>query len=98
MARAYMVQNQGPRHLPNPRHGGQAGGFPSRPHLRLETSAILVSGMYVVAARGTNVGGSNTRPRAGTEDERRAIAALRGRGRGNYSGSKGRGKSSTYSV
>ena len=48
--------------------------------------------------RSQQAGGSNTRPRAGTEDERRAIAALRGRGRGNSSGSKGRGKSSTYQV
>ncbi len=48
--------------------------------------------------RSQQAGGSNTRPRAGTEDERRAIAALRGSGRGNYSGSKGRGKSSSHNV
>ena len=48
--------------------------------------------------RSQQAGGSNTRPRAGTEDERRAIAALRGRGRGYSSGGKGRGKSSTHQV
>ena len=46
--------------------------------------------------RSQQAGGSNTRPRANTEEERRAIAAIKGKGKhsGKSSGSKGRGKSS----
>ena len=48
--------------------------------------------------RSQQAGGSNTRQRAGTEDERRAYAAVKGKGRGGYYGSKGRGKISTWNV
>ena len=45
--------------------------------------------------RSQQAGGSNTRPRANTEHERRAMAAIKGKGKkyGRSSGSKGRGKS-----
>ena len=45
--------------------------------------------------RSQQAGGSNTRPRANTEEERRAIAAIKGKGKnfGRSSGSKGQGKS-----
>ena len=47
----------------------------------------------------TQAGGSGTRRRAGTEDEARAYAAVRGKGRGRSTGrGKGRGKGSTWDV
>ena len=47
------------------------------------------------AIRSQQAGGSYTRPRANTEHERRAMAAIKGKGKksGRPSGSKGRGKS-----
>ena len=45
--------------------------------------------------RSQQAGGSNTRPRANTEHERRAMAAIKGKGKkpGRSSGNKGRGNS-----
>ncbi len=54
---------------------------------------------HVPLVRSTQAGGSGTRRRAGTEDEARAYAAVRGKGRGRSTGKgKSRGKGSTWDV
>ena len=49
--------------------------------------------------RSAQAGGSDTRRRAGTEDEARAYAAVKGKGRGKNTGKgKGRGKQETWDI
>ena len=49
--------------------------------------------------RSTQAGGSGTRQRAGTEDETRAVAIVKGKCRGRSTGKgKGRGKGATWHV
>ena len=49
--------------------------------------------------RSAQSGGSETRRRAGTEDEARAYAAVKGKGRGKNPGKdKGRGKHQTWII
>ena len=49
--------------------------------------------------RSAQAGGSETRRRAGTEDEARAYAAVKGKGRGKNPGrDKGRGRQQTWNI
>ena len=49
--------------------------------------------------RSAQTGGSETRRRAGTEDEARAYAAVKGKGRGQTCGrDKGRGRQQTWNI
>ena len=67
------------------RQRGQNYGMPSDRRQELYPALPVI--------RSQQAGGSNTRPRANTEEERRAIAAIKGNGKnfGRSSASKGQG-------